>query len=128
MIVDSSALVAIIFQEPEADEFISALSAAESVRMSVVSLVEATMVIEGTGLAGLGQQLDRLLTRLNIELVPVSVEQAEAARRAWRRFGKGNDPAGLNFGDCFTYALTKTTGEPLLFKGDDFALTDLQLA
>ena len=96
--------------------------------MSAVTLVETTMVIEGTGLPELGSQLDELIRRLNIEVLPVSIEQAEVARRAWRTYGKGRHPAGLNFGDCFTYALAATTGEPLLFKGEDFALTDLETA
>ena len=75
-----------------------------------------------------GHALDRLLKRAEIELVPVTQEQMEAARRAWRRFGKGNHPAALNFGDCFAYALAETTGEPLLFKGEDFAKTDVEAA
>ena len=72
--------------------------------------------------------LDELLARLNIELIPITVEQAQEARRAWRRYGKKRHPANLNFGDCFSYALAKTMDEPLLFKGDDFALTDIQSA
>ena len=73
-------------------------------------------------------ELDTLLESAQIELVPVTVEHLEAARRAWRRFGKGNHPAALNFGDCFAYALAKATGEPLLFKGEDFARTDIEAA
>ncbi len=69
-----------------------------------------------------------LLEKSAVELVPVTPEHANAARRAWRRFGKGNHPAGLNFGDCFAYALAKTAGEPLLFKGEDFAQTDIEVA
>ena len=125
MIVDSSALVAIILQEAEAAEFELALSGPESVRISAVTLVETTMVIEGKGLPELGPQLDELIRSCEIEVVPVTLEQAEVARRAWRTYGKGRHPAGLNFGDCFTYALAKTSGEPLLFKGEDFGLTDL---
>ncbi len=96
--------------------------------MSVISLLEATTVIEGRRSSLTSQTLDDLLKRLNIELEPVSIEQAEVARRAWRTFGKGRHPAGLNFGDCFTYALASTTGAPLLFKGEDFGLTDLETA
>ena len=94
--------------------------------MSTVALLEAAMVVESRGRSGgAGEDLDRLLREAEIELMPVTAEQAESARRAWRRFGRGNHPAALNFGDCFAYALADTTGEPLLFKGRDFALTDI---
>lgn len=86
------------------------------------------MVLEGKAGPSVSPALDALLARFGIELVPVTLDQAEAARVAWRRFGKGNHPARLNFGDCFSYALAKTTGEPLLFKGNDFAQTDIQAA
>ena len=86
------------------------------------------MVVESRGGVEAGQELDALLEKAAIELVPVTAEQADAARRAWRRFGKGNHPAALNFGDCFAYALAKATGEPLLFKGEDFARTDIEAA
>ena len=86
------------------------------------------MVIESRfGEAG-GENFDAYLLRAGIELVPVTPEQAQAARRAWRRFGKGNHPAGLNFGDCFAYALAEAEREPLLYKGEDFALTDIEAA
>ena len=75
-----------------------------------------------------GHELDVFLERAGIELVPVTSQQVEAARRAWRPFGKGNHPAGLNFGDCFAYALAEATGEPLLFKGKDFAQSDIEPA
>ena len=96
--------------------------------MSVASLLESTMVAAGRAGPSTSFDLDALLESYEIELVPVTLEQAEAARVAWRRFGKGNHPARLNFGDCFSYALAKTTGEPLLFKGNDFAQTDIQPA
>ena len=86
------------------------------------------MVAEGRSGAEAGHDLDAFLEEARIELVPVSLEHAHAARRAWRRFGKGNHPAGLNFGDCFAYALAQATREPLLFKGDDFTLTDIEAA
>lgn len=86
------------------------------------------MVVEGRGGVAAGDELDAFLETSGIELTPVTVEHLAAARRAWRRFGKGNHPAGLNFGDCFAYALAETTGEPLLFKGDDFAQTDVAAA
>ena len=86
------------------------------------------MVLESRNGVDAGRVLDELLVEAGVELVAVTQEQADAARRAWRRFGKGNHPAALNFGDCFAYALAKTSDEPLLFKGDDFAQTDIRRA
>lgn len=96
--------------------------------MSVANLLEAAIVLESRGGVTAARELDQFVEQSNIELVPVSANQAEAARHAWRRFGRGNHPAALNFGDCFAYALAETMQEPLLFKGDDFALTDVQRA
>ena len=96
--------------------------------MSVATLVEATLVLESRGGAAAGYELDVFLEEAEIELEPVTSEQAQAARRTWRQFGKGHHPAGLNFGDCFVYALAQATREPLLFKGQDFALTDVEVA
>ena len=128
MIIDTSAILAILLAESDAARYEQAISKAWPRRMSAVALLEATMVIEGRGGPVAGDDLDRLLQAAEIELVPVTLEHAEAARRAWRRFGKGNHPAALNFGDCFTYALALTTGEPLLFKSDDFVHTDIEAA
>ena len=128
MIVDTSAALAILLREPDAARFEEAIADAWPRRMSAVALLEATMVIEGRGGVGAGNDLDAFLARTRVELVPVTAEQADTARHAWRRFGKGNHPAALNFGDCFAYALAATTGEPLLFKGEDFALTDIEAA
>ena len=128
MIIDTSAVLAILFGEPDAERYEDAIAAAWSRRMSVVALLEAAMVVESRGGAAAGQELDVLLEKAAVELVPVTPEHANAARRAWRRFGKGNHPAALNFGDCFAYALAETTGEPLLFKGEDFARTDIEAA
>ncbi len=86
------------------------------------------MVFEGQFGSEAGHELDDFLLESDIELVPVTVEHAQAARRAWRRYGRGNHPAGLNFGDCFAYALAETTREPLLYKGEDFAQTDVEAA
>ena len=96
--------------------------------MSVANFFEAAMVVESRAGAAGGADLDYLIERAPIELEPVTVAQAHAARRAWRRFGKGNHPARLNYGDCFAYALSEVTREPLLFKGQDFALTDVEVA
>ena len=128
MIVDSSAILAILFHEPDAKRFEDAMSVNSPCRMPAVGFLEVAMVLEGRGGAVAGDQLDILLERASVELVPVTAELAIAARRAWRRFGKGNHPAALNFGDCFAYALAEATGEPLLFKGNDFALTDVAAA
>ncbi len=128
MIIDTSAIVAIFLNEDDAAQFEEKVVGAWPRRVSVASLLEATMVLEGKAGPSVGFALDALLDRFGIELVPVTLEQTEAARVAWRRFGKGNHPAGLNFGDCFSYALAITSGEPLLFKGDDFGQTDIELA
>ena len=128
MIVDTSAILAVLFREPDAKIYEEAIAAVPTRRMSVANLLEASIVSERRGGAVAGDDLDRILERFGIEPVPVTTEQLAAARRAWRRFGKGNHPAALNFGDCFAYALAEATGEPLLFKGNDFALTDVAAA
>ena len=128
MIVDTSAVVAVLNDEPDASRFKAVLAAAPVCRMSVVNALEATIVVESRGGATAGAELERVMSLAQIEEVPVTVEQLASARYAWRRFGKGNHPAGLNFGDCFAYALSDVTREPLLFKGDDFAQTDVRTA
>jgi len=128
MVIDASAIVAIAFNEPEAAAFESRI-ADDPVRLiSAATVLEAAMVIETRlGEAG-GSELDLWLHKAGVDIVVVDAEQADLARRAWRRFGKGRHPAGLNYGDCFSYALATTTQEPLLFKGHDFSRTDIQPA
>ena len=128
MIIDTSALVAIALKEHDAGDFEKKLAGASVPLMSVASLLEATMVLESRAGPSASTLLDALTVRFDIQLVPVTTGQVEVARVAWREFGKGNHPAGLNFGDCFTYALAKITGEPLLFKGNDFSRTDIKPA
>ncbi len=128
MIIDTSALLAILLGEPDAGRYEDAIAGAWPLRMSAIALLEAAMVVESRGGAKAGHELDVLLEKAAVELVPVTSEHANAARHAWRRFGKGNHRAALNLGDCFAYALAKTTGEPLLFKGKDFTHTDIEPA
>ena len=125
MVVDSSALLAILLQEPVALAVANAMRMGSQRFLSAANLLEASMVIEGRkGDAG-ARDLDRLLFRAAIEIVSVDRDQAELARSAWRRFGKGRHPAGLNYGDCFAYALAKQSSLPLLFVGNDFNRTDI---
>jgi ribonuclease VapC len=125
MVIDSSALVAIVFNEPEAAEF-RAKVARDDVRLvSAASVLEASMVVEGRRGEQAGRNLDQALLEGRMQVVPVTMEQIEAAREAFRKYGRGRHKAGLNFGDCFSYALAKVSGEPLLYKGNDFALTDI---
>jgi len=125
MVLDTSAIAAILFDELEAPAFEVAIERASVRLLSAASLVELSIVVElRLGEPG-ERELDLLLYKAGIEIVPLTREQAEIARRAFRRFGKGRHPAALNFGDCFSYALSKTAGEPLLFKGDDFSRTDV---
>ena len=128
MIIDTSAVLAILFREADARRYEDAIAKAWPRRMAVVALLEAAMVVESRGGSAAGHELDVLLEKAQVELVPLTLEHANAARHAWRRFGKGNHLAALNFGDCFAYALAKATGEPLLFKGDDCARTDIEVA
>jgi ribonuclease VapC len=126
MVIDTSALLAILLGEPEAEKFSAAIDADSRRLVSAASALEASIVIEvRKGPAG-GRELDLLMHRAQMDIVPFTEPQFEAARFAWRRFGEGNHPAGLNFGDCFAYALAKTLGEPLLFKGEDFVTTDVK--
>ncbi|HSN54430.1 MAG TPA: type II toxin-antitoxin system VapC family toxin [Candidatus Sulfomarinibacteraceae bacterium] len=126
MVIDTSAVVAILLDEPESPVIRRAIEDDPVRLMSTASFVEAAMVIETRfGEAG-GRELDLLLHTARIELIPVDREQAELARDAFRQFGKGRHRAGLNFGDCFSYALARVSGERLLFKGDDFGHTDVE--
>jgi len=127
MILDTSPLIAILAKEPDSDRYIEAISHARAgrCRISAANFVELSIVIEGQFGADVLQQCDALFRRVGIVIEPVTVDQAHAARQAFHDFGKGRHPAGLNYGDCFAYALAKTTGEPLLFKGDDFKKTDI---
>jgi ribonuclease VapC len=125
MVIDTSALTAVLFDEPERDDLVRSIAAAPRRLLSAVSLVEASVVVEARRGEVAGRELDLFLHRASVEVVPVDGEQAELARAAWRRYGKGRHPAGLNFGDVFAYALARTAGEELLFKGGDFARTDV---
>lgn len=129
MIVDSSAIVAILRAEPEAPEIAGAIvSANEShrgCRVSAVSYVEAAIVIDSGKDAIASRRFDEFFRVSRIAVESVTPQQAEIARQAYRDFGKGHHKAGLNFGDCFAYALAKETGEPLLYKGKDFVHTDV---
>jgi ribonuclease VapC len=125
MVIDTSAILAVFFGEPEAEAFTTAIASADMRLISAVSVLEAGIVVENRiGEIG-GVELDRMLQRAAIEIAPFTAEQCEIARNAYRQFGKGRHPASLNFGDCATYALAKSSGEPLLYKGNDFARTDL---
>ena len=128
MVVDSSALMAILRGEPEEPAFRQAIRTAANRLMAAPTRVEAAMVALGRGGEPGLEQMQALIERLDLEVVPFSDEQATLAIEAFRRFGKGRHPGGLNLGDCFSYALAKATSEPLLFKGDDFVRTDVKPA
>jgi ribonuclease VapC len=125
MVIDSSAVLAILQDEPERRAYNEAIEAADSRSLSVASFVEVSIVIE-TRLGAEGvRYFDQFLDRAGVQVVGVDLEQGKIARQAFSRFGKGRHSAALNFGDCFSYALAQTLGEPLLFKGDDFSRTDV---
>jgi ribonuclease VapC len=125
MVIETSALVAMLTDEPDAQRFEAAVEADPVRLMSTASYLEAAIVIEQRFGEPGGRELDLWLHRAGVDLVSVDAEQAEVARSAYRRFGTGRNRAGLNYGDCFAYALAKVSGEPLLYKGDDFANTDI---
>lgn len=126
MILDTSVLIAILRQEGDRLNFVRTIYRAGSRRLSAASYLEAGIVVDGSGDPVLSRRLDELVEEARISIEPVTERQARLARAAYRDFGRGSGhPAQLNYGDCFAYALAKDTGEPLLFKGDDFAHTDV---
>jgi ribonuclease VapC len=129
MILDTSAIVAILQDEPEAEAFVRAIEENRPVRLSAANWLEAAVVIDGNRSPVLSRRFDALLREAVVEIEPVTARQAELAREAYRAFGRGSGhPAHLNFGDCFAYALAMERDESLLFKGNDFASTDVRRA
>jgi len=126
MTLDTSAVLAVLQDEVEGDEFWALIEEAPRRLISAVSVLEAAMVLEGRRTRDAGADLDQFLRRASIEIVAFDEEQVHVARRAFLRFGKGRHPAGLNFGDCAAYALARCSGEPSLFKGADFGATDVE--
>lgn len=127
MVIDTSAIAAILFDEPDAAALEGKIADDPVRLMSAATFLEAAIVIEARLRDPGGREFDLWLHRAEVEILPVDAEQADMARRAWRRFGRGRHPAGLNYGDCFSYALAATHSEPLLFKGADFTKTDVKL-
>lgn len=125
MVIDTSALAAIFFAEPERQRFLNAITSAENRLLSAASVLETGILLESRQGEAAGREFDLFVVRANLQIVSVDAEQAELARSAWRRYGKGRHSAALNYGDCFSYALAKSSDEPLLAKGTDFALTDI---
>lgn len=128
MIVDTSALVAVLFAEPDAERYAVALAGIDRCRISAANYVETAIVVETQTREGGSRAFDTFFQRAGIVIEPITEEQAHLARQAYSEFGKGRHRAGLNFGDCFAYALAKATGEPLLYKGEDFERTDIASA
>ena len=127
MVIDTSSLLAIFFAEPERKTFLDLIVAAETKLVSAASILETGIVLEARRGEAAGREFDLFVLRAALEVVAVDGEQVEIARSAWRKYGRGRHSAGLNFGDCFSYALAKSSGEPLLAKGSDFLQTDIQL-
>ena len=129
MIVDASAVLAILFDEPERQGFQRVIAEASTqCVMSPINYLEASIKADHPAHPGKSAELDTLLEALSVTVEPISFEQARIARKAYRTYGKGYHPARLNLGDCFAYALSKARSEPLLFKGDDFSKTDVETA
>ncbi|HVM91338.1 MAG TPA: type II toxin-antitoxin system VapC family toxin [Terriglobales bacterium] len=128
MILDTSSLIAVLADEPDSELYIDAMSRAQHCRISAGNFLELSIVIEGQFGAEVLRQCDALFRSAGIVIESVTVEQAQTARQAFHDFGKGRHQAALNYGDCFAYALAKTAGEPLLFKGEDFKKTDISSA
>lgn len=129
MIIDTSAMIALLREEPESARFVPVMAKAHPfLKMSTASYLEAAIVIDSNDSKLLSARLDAVIDYWGIELVPVAPNHARIAREAYRRFGKGHHPAALNFGDCLAYALAVASGEPLLFKGNDFTRTDIEPA
>ena len=128
MVIDTSVLVAILVGEDDRRALLEKMAAAPRLLFSAGSLVEAGSVLMNHGAGDYEHRLDPFLKRAGIQIIPVDYAQAVLGREAYRRFGKGRHPASLNLGDCFSYALAMKAGDPLLFKGNDFSKTDVQVA
>ena len=129
MIVDTSALIAILKEEPESERLMTAMANADALEMSAATYLESGIVADGNRNQLLSERLDAVIETFAVAIAPVTEAQARRARAAYRRFGKGSGhPAGLNFGDCFSYARAVEQSRPLLFKGDDFGHTDVGIA
>ncbi len=128
MIVDTSAIIAVLRGEDDADRFIQALATATDIRMSAATWLESAIVVDANRDPVLSGRFDDFIGAAGITVEPVTAEHVRLARQGYRDFGKGHHPAGLNFGDCFSYAMARAAGEPLLFKGADFTLTDIAVA
>jgi ribonuclease VapC len=128
MVIDTSAIAAIFFAEPERHTFLNSITAAGNRLISAATVLETGMVLESRQGEAAGREFDLFVVRAGIQIVSVDAEQVDVARSAWRKYGKGRHAAALNFGDCFSYALAKATGEPLLAKGTDFASTDITVS
>jgi len=127
MVIDTSALLAIFLAEPERKPFLDSILQSETRMISAANVLETGTVLEARRGESAGREFDLFLVRANLQIVSVDSEQAEIARSAWRKYGKGRHRAALNFGDCFAYALAKSSGEPLLAKGTDFVATDIDV-
>jgi ribonuclease VapC len=125
MTIDTSALLAVLLGEPEADRIARSISSDPRRLASAFTVLETALVVEARKGEQGGRELDLLIHRIDLESVPMSASHVDVARDAWRRFGRGKHPANLNIGDCCAYALSRISGEPLLFKGEDFAMTDI---
>jgi ribonuclease VapC len=126
MVIDTSAVLAILQNEPERRRYNEAIEAAEVRSMSTASFLETSMILESRYGADGVRDFDLFMAKARISPVPVDEDQAHIARRGFQQFGKGRHPAGLNYGDCFSYALARSLGQPLLFKGSDFSRTDIE--
>jgi ribonuclease VapC len=127
MVIDTSALVAIFLAEPERKALVERIIEAGTRLISAANALETGIVLEARRGESAGREFDLFLVRAALQIVAVDFEQVEIARSAWRKYGKGRHPAGLNFGDCFAYALAKSSGEPLLAKGTEFGLTNVEV-
>jgi len=128
VILDTSALMAMLLAEAEGAAFEDLVTRVDGVAMSAATHVELSIVAAGRLKPDIWSEMDDLLRRMEVDIIPFTAEHAALAREGWRRFGKGRHKAGLNLGDCFAYALARARNEPLLFKGDDFAQTDVKAA
>jgi ribonuclease VapC len=127
MVIDTSALLAIFLAEPERNQFLDLILGSDTLMISAANALETGIVLEAKRGEAAGREFDLFVVRAKLAVVPVDSDQIEIARSAWRRYGKGRHTAGLNFGDCFAYALAKSSGEALLAKGNDFPQTDIEL-